>query len=107
MSEWRSVKIIEAEVWPKHIHMLLEIPPKYNVSSIMGYLIGKSNLVIFEKYVNLKHKYGNGQFWCRGYYVDTADKDNKKIAKNIRNQMDDAKTPDLVTMKEFVARGSK
>ena len=60
--------------------MLVEIPPKYSVSGVMGYLKGKSSLMIFEKYANLKYKYGNRQFWCRGYYVDTAGKNSKKIA---------------------------
>ena len=68
LCEWKGVKIIEAEVCPDHIHMLVEIPPKYSVSGVMGYLKGKSSLMIFEKYANLKYKYGNRQFWCRGYY---------------------------------------
>ena len=67
LCEWKGVKIIEAEACPDHIHMLVEIPPKYSVSEVMGYLKGKSSLMIFEKYANLKYKYGNRQFWCRGY----------------------------------------
>lgn len=89
--------------------MLVEIPPKYSVSGVMGYLKGKSSLMIFEKYANLKYKYGNRQFWCRGYYVDTAGKNSKKIAEYIRNQLEEDKALDQMTMKEFVDpfRGSK
>ena len=109
LCEWKGVKIIEAEVCPDHIHMLVEIPPKYSVSEVMGYLKGKSSLMIFEKYANLKYKYGNRQFWCRGYYVDTAGKNSKKIAEYIRNQLEEEKALDQVKMKEFVDpfRGSK
>ena len=109
LCEWKGVKIIEAEVCPDHIPMLVEIPPKYSVSGVMGYLKGKSSLMIFEKYANLKYKYGNRQFWCRGYYVDTAGKNSKKIAEYIRNQLEEDKALDQVKMKEFVDpfRGSK
>lgn len=102
LCEWKQVKIIEAEVCPDHIHILAEIPPKYSVSGIMGYLKGKSSLMIFEKYANLKYKYGNRQFWCRGYYVDTAGKNSKKIAEYIRTQLEEDKAHDQLTMKEFV-----
>ena len=67
----KGIEIIEAECCPDHIHMLVRIPPKYSVSEIVGYLKGKSSLMIFEKHANLKYKYGNRHFWCRGYYVDT------------------------------------
>ena len=109
LCEWKQVKIVEAEVCPDHIHMLREIPPKYSVSGIMGYLKGKSSLMIFEKYANLKYKYGNRQFWCRGYYVDTAGKNSKKIAEYIRHQLDEDRALDQMTMKEFVDpfRGGK
>ena len=72
-----TLKIIEAEVCLDHIHMLVEIPPKMSVSSFVGFLKGKSSLIIFERHANLKYKYGNRQFWCRGYYVDTAGKNAK------------------------------
>ena len=68
LCEWKKVKILEAEVCPDHVHMLLEIPPKVSVSSFMGYLKGKSSLMIYEKYPELKYKYRNREFWCRGYY---------------------------------------
>ena len=71
LCKYKGVKIIEGHLMPDHIHMLVRIPPKYSVSEIMGYLKGKSSLMIFEKHANLKYKYGNRHFWCRGYYVDT------------------------------------
>lgn len=72
LCNWKKIKIIEAEVCPAHVHMLVEIPPKIAISSFMGYLKGKSSLMIYEKYPELKYKYRNREFWCRGYYVDTA-----------------------------------
>ena len=87
LCEWKEVKIEEAEICPDHIHMLVCIPPKYSVSSFMGYLKGKSSLMIYEKWGNLKFRYGNKNFWCRGYYVDTAGKNSKKIAEYIQNQL--------------------
>lgn len=71
LCEYKEVEILEAEACPDHIHMLVTIPPKYSVAQIVGYLKGKSSLMIFEKYANMKYKYGNRHFWCRGYYVDT------------------------------------
>ena len=71
LCEYKGVEIIEAEACKDHIHMLVSIPPKYSVSQIMGYLKGKSSLMIYEKYANMKYKYGNRHFWCRGYYVST------------------------------------
>ena len=75
----KGIEIIEAECCPDHIHMLVRIPPKYSVSEIVGYLKGKSSLMIFERHANLKYKYGNRHFWCRGYYVDTVGKNTAKI----------------------------
>ena len=75
----KGIEIMEAECCKDHVHMLVRIPPKYSVSEIMGYLKGKSSLMIFEKHANLKYKYGNRHFWCRGYYVDTVGKNTKKI----------------------------
>ena len=72
---------------PDYVHMLVKIPPKYSVSQIMGYLKGKSSLIIFDRHANLKYKYGNRHFWCRGYFVDTTGKNTKKIAEYIRNQI--------------------
>ena len=81
MCEWKRVAIIEAEVCPDHIHMLLEIPPKIAVSSFVGYLKGKSSLMIYEQFSNLKYKYRNLEFWCRVYYVDTVGKNAKTPLK--------------------------
>lgn len=78
LCEYKQVEILEAEACPDHIHMLISIPPKYSVSQIMGYLKGKSSLMIFEKYANFKYKYGNRHFWCRGYYVDTVGRNKKQ-----------------------------
>ena len=78
---------MEGEACVDHVHMLLEIPPKYSVSSFMGYLKGKSSQAIYERWGNMKFKYRSREFWCRGYYVDTVGKNTKKIAEYIRNQL--------------------
>ena len=93
---------MEAEACPDHIHMLISIPPKYSVSQVMGYLKGKSSLMIYEKYANLKYKYGNRHFWCRGYYVDTVGKNKKAIAEYIRNQMREDYEADQMSLIEYV-----
>ena len=79
LCEYKQVEIIEAEGGKDHVHMLVTIPPKYSVPQMMGYLKGKSSLMIFEKYANMKYKYGNRHFWCRGYYVDTVGRNKKQI----------------------------
>ena len=101
LCSWKGVNIIEAEVCPDHIHMLIEIPPKIAVSSFMGFLKGKSSLIIHERYANLKYKHGKRSFWCRGYYVDTAGKNTKKIAEYIRNQLEEDKLHDQMTLREY------
>ena len=98
----KGINIIEAELCPDHVHMLVEISPKYSVSQIMGYLKGKSSLIIFDRHANLKYKYGNRHFWCRGYYVDTAGKNAKKIQEYIRNQLKEDYMADQISIKEFV-----
>ena len=98
----KGIEIIEAECCPDHIHMLVKIPPKYSVSQIVGYLKGKSALMIFDKYANLRYKYGNRHFWCRGYYVDTVGKNTKKIAKYIRTQLQEDIAEDQISIKEYV-----
>ena len=87
LCEFKQVAIVEAEVCPDHIHMLVEIPPKMSVSGFVGYLKGKSSLIIYQRWGNLKFKYRNREFWCRGYYVDTVGKNKAKIAEYIRNQL--------------------
>ena len=79
LCEYKGIEIHEAEACKDHIHMLVSIPPKYSVSQIMGYLKGKSSLMIYEKYANLKNKYGNRHFWCRGYYVSTVGRNRRAI----------------------------
>ena len=83
----QGVTIVEAEVCPDNIHMLIEIPPKMSVSSFMGYLKGKSSQIIYERWANARYKYRNREFWCRGYYVDTVGKNTKKIQEYIKNQL--------------------
>ncbi|MEG0553597.1 MAG: IS200/IS605 family transposase [Carnobacterium sp.] len=98
----KGVEIIEAELCVDHIHMLVKIPPKMSVSAFAGYLKGKSTLMIFERHANLKYKYGQRKFWCRGYYVDTVGKNQKVIEEYIRNQIGEDKLYDQMSMKEFV-----
>jgi putative transposase len=98
----KGIEIIEAECCPDHIHMLVAIPPKYSVSQIVGYLKGKSSLMIFDKFANLKYKYGNRHFWCRGYYVTTVGKNQKKIAEYIRTQLQEDIADDQISMKEYL-----
>ena len=102
LCEYKGIEIIEAEACKDHIHMLVSIPPKYSVSQNMGYLKGKSSLMIFEKYANLKYKYGNRHFWCRGYYVDTVGRNKKTIEQYIRNQLQQDYEDDQLSIKEFV-----
>ena len=102
LCERKGIEIIQAECCVDHIHMLVKIPPKYSVSEIMGYLKGKSSLIIFDRHANLKYKYGNRHFWCRGYYVDTVGKNAKKIQEYIKNQLEEDKLADQLTMKEYI-----
>ena len=98
----KGIEIIEAELCPDHIHMLLRIPPKFSVSEIMGYLKGKSSLIIFDRHASLKYKYGNRHFWCRGYYVDTVGKNAKRIQEYIQKQLQEDVTSDQISMKEYM-----
>ena len=102
LCERKGVNIIEAELCPDHVHMLVEIPPKYSVADIVGYIKGKSSLMIFDRHANLKYKYGNRHFWCRGYYVDTVGKNAKKIEEYIRQQLQEDIAADQITMKEYI-----
>ena len=98
----KGIEIIETEACPDHIHMFVRIPPKYSVFEIMGYLKGKSSLMIFERHADLKYKYGNRHFWCRGYYVDTVGKNAKKIEEYIRNQLQEDWEYDQMSLKEYI-----
>ena len=102
LCEQKGIEIIEAEACPDHIHMLISIPPKYSVAQVMGYLKGKSSLMIFDRHANLKYKYGNRHFWCRGYYVDTVGKNKKRIEEYIRNQLQDDIANDQLSLFESV-----
>ena len=95
---WKGVTIIEAEVCPDHVHMLVEIPPKMSVSSFVGFLKGKSSLMVYERWSNIKYKYRNREFWCKGYYVDTAGKNARKIAEYIQNQLKEDALSDQLTL---------
>ena len=102
LCEMKDVEIIEAELCPDHVHMLVSIPPNLAVASFVGYLKGKSALMIFDRHANLKYKYGNRHFWARGYYVDTVGKNEKKIAEYIRQQLQEDIMSDQISLKEFV-----
>ena len=102
LCEAKGVEIIEAEACPDHIHMLVAIPPHLSVAQFMGYLKGKSSLMIFDRNANLKYKYGNRHFWCRGYYVDTVGRNEKKIAEYVRNQLQEDIVADQLSLKEYI-----
>ena len=102
LCQYRGVEIIEGHLMSDHVHMLVMIPPKLSVSSFMGYLKGKSALMIFDRHANLKYKYGNRHFWCRGYYVDTVGKNAKKIQEYIANQLQEDLEYDQMTLKEYI-----
>ena len=98
----KGIEIIEAECCPDHIHMLVKIPPKYSVSEVVGYLKGKSSLMIFDRHAQMKYKYGNRHFWCRGYYVDTVGKNTKKIQEYISTQLQEDIADDQISLKEYI-----
>ena len=102
LCEWKNVEIVEAEVCPDHIHMLVEIPPKIAVSSFVGYLKGKSSLMIFERFANLKYKFGNKVFWTKGYFVSTVGLDTKVVEQYIRGQEKEDLMTDTMSTKEYV-----
>ena len=101
LCEQKEIEIIEAEACPDHIHMLLSIPPKMSVAYAIGYLKGKSSLMIFDRHANLKYKYGNRHFWARGYYVDTVGRNKEAIKKYIQNQLKEDEMADQMTIKEY------
>ena len=98
----KKVEIIEAEACANHIHLLVSIPPYLSIAQFVGFLKGKSSLMIFDRHANLKYKYGNRHFWCRGYYVDTVGKNEKIIREYIRNQLEDDYMKDQVSLKEYM-----
>ena len=98
---YKDVEIIEAHAMSDHIHMLVRIPPKIAVSNFMGYLKGKSSLMIFERHANLKYKYGNRNFWAKGFYVSTVGLDTKKVQEYIRDQEKEDMIQDNLSSKEY------
>ena len=102
LCEWKGVNIIEAEVCPDHVHMLVEIPPKISVSSFMGYLKGKSATMIYEQFGDLKYKYRNREFWCKGYYVDTVGKNEARITEYVRNQLKEDEMSEQMVIPDVV-----
>ena len=101
LCERKGVEIVEANACPDHIHMLVKIPPKKSVSDFMGYLKGKSSLMIFDQHANLKYKYGNRHFWCRGYYVDTVGRNEKTIKEYIKRQLEEDERVDQLSLIEY------
>ena len=102
MCEQKGVEVIEAEACLGHIHMLVSIPPYLSIAQFMGFLKGKSSLMIFEKHANLKYKYGNRHFWCRGYYVDTVGKNTTAIKEYIQNQLKEDLEYDQMSLVEYI-----
>ncbi len=98
----KKVEILEAEACPDHIHMLVSIPPYLSVAQFMGFLKGKSTLMIFDRHANLKYKYGSRSFWCRGYYVDTVGKNETAIREYIKNQLEEDYTKDQMSLREYI-----
>ena len=101
LCRWKGINILEVEVCLDHVHMLIEIPPKMSVSGVMGFLKGKSSLMIYERWGNMKYKYRNRQFWCRGYYVDTTGKNTKKIKEYIANQINEDRIAEQMTLEDI------
>ncbi|MDU3262515.1 MULTISPECIES: IS200/IS605 family transposase [Clostridium] len=102
LCEHKKVEIIEANACKDHIHMLVSIPPKLSVAQFMGYLKGKSSLMIFDRHANLKYRYGNRQFWCKGYYVDTVGRNKKVIEEYIKNQIQEDIAYEQLSLKEYI-----
>ena len=100
LCQYKGVEIIEGHLMPDHVHMLVSIPPRMSVASFMGYLKGKSSLMIFDRHANLKYKYGNRKFWCRGFYVDTVGRNQKRIEEYIRNQLQEDVVADQLSLFE-------
>jgi putative transposase len=107
LCEWKGVNIIEAELCPDHVHMLVEIPPKYAVSSFMGYLKGKSSTMIYEQFPELKYKYRGREFWCKGYYVDTVGKNEVRIKEYIEHQLEEDKLGEQLSIPELQRKNKK
>jgi len=101
LCQYKEVEIIEAHAMKDHVHMLVAIPPKLAVSTFMGYLKGKSSLQIFERHANLKYKYGNRNFWAKGYFVSTVGLNDEVVKEYIRNQENEDMMEDRINLKEY------
>ena len=101
LCKWKGVDILEGHMMPDHVHLLLSIPPKYSVSQVMGYLKGKSAMMIFDRHSNLKYRFGNRHFWATGYYVSTVGLNEATIAKYIREQEKHDQMMDKISTKEL------
>ncbi len=102
LCEYKGVEIVEAEACPDHIHMLVSIPPKYSISQIIGYLKEKNSLMIFDRHANLKYKHCNGQFWCKGYYVDIVGRNKKAIQEYIKKQFQEDMAINEISLQEHI-----
>lgn len=102
LSKRYDVELIEGNACGDHIHILVSIPPKYAISKVIGKIKGKSSLIIFERHANLKYKYGNRNFWCRGYFVTTVGRNEKKIKQYIKEQLHEDMVTDQISMKEYI-----
>ena len=102
LCKWKGIEIIEGKAMPDHIYILVKIPLKMSISNFIGYLKGKSTLMIFDRHANLKYKYGGRSFWCRGYYVDTVGKNERIIQDYIRNQLEEDNMHEQISMKEYI-----
>ena len=102
LCEEKKVEILEAQACPDHIHMLVSIPPYLSVAQFIGFLKSKSALMIFDRHANLKYKYGNRHFWCRGYYVDTVGKNTAKIKEYIQKQLKEDLEYDQMSLVEYI-----
>ena len=101
LCKWKGIKIIEGHMMSEHVHLLLSIPPKYSISSVMGYLKGKSAMMIFERHANLRYKYGRRNFWSTGYYVSTVGINELTVAKYITEQEKQDQIMDKISLKEY------
>ena len=102
LCKWKGVEIIEGHMMADHVHLLLSIPPKQNISSFMGYLKGKSSMMIFKEHGNLRYKFGNSNFWATGYYVSTVGNNKKAVEMYVKNQLQEDMTTDQITIKEYI-----
>ena len=102
LCEAKNVEIIEGNACPDHIHLYVSIPQNVNIAAFIGYLKGKSSLMIFDRHANLKYKYGNRHFWCRGYYISTVGRNEKVIAEYVKNQTQEDMVYDQMSLKEYI-----